>query len=111
MSSFIGVDEVGVWVTSGERDAVLDWIADSHPALDPEIRSKCLSAAWRWPGCGVELRDIFAAGQPMAAIHDDVASRFQCPSLPLLLSIVKRAHEGRWQTHISSREAIEWRTG
>ena len=111
MSSFIGIDHIGVWVTSGERNALLDWIAQSHPALDPDVRSKCLSEAWRWPGCGVDLRDIFVPGQQLAAVSDDVAARFECPSLPLLLTIVNRIHEGSWQTHVSSPEATEWRRG
>lgn len=109
MSSFIGIDRIGIWVTSGERDALLDWIAHSPLDIATEVRSQCLSTIWRWPGCGVELRDILAPGQQLEIGQDeDPAAQYDCRSLPKLLDIVNRIQNGSWQFHVSSREALEW---
>src|SRR5664279_3274856 len=58
MGAFLGYDEVGVWASNRERDAVLDWFA-SHRCVEGDARwDYCKSPAQRWMGRCIDIEDI-----------------------------------------------------
>jgi hypothetical protein len=112
MSAFVGIDLRGVWVTEGERDSLLDWLASHCPEIGRDASERCRSDLWRWMGCGIELRDVLSEGVRITATQAQL-ERFRtvCPTLPKLLRVVDALQCGTWRHEAGSIESQRWRDG
>jgi hypothetical protein len=111
MPAFIGFGDVGVWANNGERNAFLDWFADHRCSPEDSRSQYCKSDENRWPGCGIELRELFRQGEQLALTDDEYlrAAENYWPALAQLLSIIDVITRGEWQIRGDSDAAVQWR--
>ena len=111
MGAFVGYDDVGVWMTNGERDAFLDWYA-THRCEEHDSRWEyCKSPAQRWTGRCIQLDELIPRGEIFVASEAEratAATEFS-PSMARLLNIISQITRGEWKHLVSSREAKGWR--
>ena len=112
MSAFIGYGDVGVWASSSERDAFLDWFADNRCSLGDARREYCKSGAQRWSGRCIDLADLLPLGQLLKLTPEEsalAAERFW-PHVGQLLDIIDAITRDEWHLRVDSRAAVDWRS-
>jgi hypothetical protein len=111
MSAFFGYDDVGVWVSNGERDRFLDWFAEHRCTPGDPRWEFSRSEGHRWPGCGINLNELIPRGEVFEVTPSEraAAAAELCPDFAVLLDIVSAITRGEWTHSVSSTEAVHWR--
>ena len=116
MSAFIGKgspgERPGIWVTNGERDALIDWFIANR--CQPQDEPWKLSHEWLKDssGLGLNLDELPSSWLPLifseAETSDAAGTLGQ--RFATLLRIVAQITRGEWTYTIKSDEAISWWT-
>src|SRR4051794_3877216 len=100
MGAFLGyaVDDVGVWASNRERDAILDWFADHRCVKGDERWQFCKSEGNRWPGCCIELSELIPRGQSfeVSEVERAAAAKQFWPAVGELLGVLCMIARGEW---------------
>ncbi len=108
MGAFIGKSDVGVWASNGQRNELLDWIAENRCSRGDERWQWCKNAAQRWSGRGLDLSELMEAGEGFHVSDSELlaAADKYSPSLAKLLKRVEQISRGEWLHTVDSAEAL-----
>jgi hypothetical protein len=113
MSSFIGINNVGIWCSNGMRDEFLDWFAEHRCARGDTLWEFCMSDNNRWPGCALDLSNLIPSGQPdslnLAEDEIEEAKALHPSGFIDLLIIIDQIMQDKWTHRADSMEAQNWR--
>jgi len=111
MGAFIGVGDVGIWASNGERNAFLDWFARFRCSPGDARWQWCKSEAQRWTGRCLDLSEFLGNDEDFHVTDAELSFVAQTdPTLAQLLKHIEEIRRGEWKHRGDSKEAVWWRT-
>ena len=114
MGAFVGKgasgERPGIWVTNGERDALIDWFIANRSQPQDEQWKLIHEGTKDCTGLGLDLDELPSDWLPLtiseAETNAAVASSGQ--RFATLLGIIAQISNDEWKYSIRSEEAVSW---